>query len=101
MNSTHQAASQVQQATTKEVGFLLGKTSSCMLKVVGGLPVAEVMERYEDSLDGICALIKRIARDRDHEMDEAEAAAIALITEVVSAMHSACVRGMTAAGGEA
>ncbi|HBO6759375.1 TPA: hypothetical protein L4856_004907 [Pseudomonas aeruginosa] len=86
-----------QPAATKEVGFLVVPSSgACALKVCEGVPVGELMGIYEDSLDAVCAFIKRIARDGEHPMD----AAIALLTEVVGAMHSACRRGMTTARGD-
>ncbi|MGC6953025.1 hypothetical protein ACP0JC_29210 [Pseudomonas aeruginosa] len=91
-----------QPAATKEVGFLVVPSSgACALKVCEGVPVGELMGIYEDSLDAVCAFIKRIARDGEHPMDECEAAAIALLTEVAAAMHSSCVRGLDAAGGAA
>ncbi|QBI77414.1 hypothetical protein [Pseudomonas phage vB_Pae_BR123a] len=42
-----------------------------------------------------------MARDVVHPMNDSEAEAIALLTEVVAAMHSSCVRGLDATGGAA
>ncbi|MFU7166907.1 hypothetical protein ACM74V_18705 [Pseudomonas aeruginosa] len=90
-----------QPATTKEVGFLLTPSGLCALQVCEGVTIAEVMQRYEESLNALCVLLRRLARDVVHPMNDSEAEAIALLTEVVAAMHSSCVRGLDAAGGAA
>lgn len=90
-----------QPATTKGVGFLLLPSGLCALQVCEGVPIVEVMQRYEESLNALCALLRRMSRDIDHPMSDSEAEAIALLTEVVAAMHSSCVRGLDAAGGVA
>lgn len=54
------------------------------------------MQRYEESLNALCVLLRRMARDVDHPMNDSEAEAITLLTEVVAAMHSSCVRGLDA-----
>ncbi|ERV52491.1 hypothetical protein [Pseudomonas aeruginosa] len=95
-------SSQAQQlATTEEVGFLLTPSGLCALQVCEGIPIVEVMQRYEESLNALCVLLRRIGRDVDHPMNDSEAEAIALLTEVVAAMHGSCVRGLDATGGAA
>ncbi|HCK5589544.1 TPA: hypothetical protein N0J70_001680 [Pseudomonas aeruginosa] len=79
-------SSQAQQlATTEEVGFLLTPSGLCALQVCEGIPIVEVMQRYEESLNALCVLLRRMARDVDHPMNDSEAEAIALLTEVVAA----------------
>lgn len=46
-------SSQAQQSvTTEEVGFLLTPSGLCALQVCEGVPIVEVMQRYEESLIG-------------------------------------------------
>lgn len=89
-------------ATTEKVGFILSEqTGACMLQVCAGTPVLEVMARYDSIIDGLCCLVKRIAREGDGETCAAEMESIGVLMEVAGAMHGACLRSLEKAGGEA
>lgn len=89
-------------ARTEQVGFMLSEqTGSCMLQVCAGLPVLEVMARYDAIIDGLCCLVKRIAREGDGETCSVELESIGVLMEVAGAMHGACLRSLESAGGEA
>lgn len=98
-NSKAPAVAQ-QASETQCVAFLQSaSTGHCILEVRGGVPVEEVMECYEEVLDGLTAFIRRMSRDASIGIDEAEAAVLALLTELIGAMTAACSRGMAAGGG--
>lgn len=98
MSATRRSAS---AAGTEQVGFLLSEqTGACMLHVCAGTPVLEVMARYDSIIDGLCCLVKRIAREGDGETCAAEMESIGVLMEVAGAMHGACLRSLEKAGGE-
>lgn len=97
-NSKAPAVAQ-QESTTQCVAFLQpAGTVHCILEVRSGVPVADVMELYEEVLEGIAAILRRMARDSSGRV-ESEAAVISLLTEMIGAMTAACSRGIAAAGG--
>lgn len=97
-NSKAPAVAQ-QASATQCVAFLQSaSTGNCILEVRSGVPVSDVMECYEEVLDGITALVRRMARDSSGGV-ESEAAVLSLLTEMIGAMTAACSRGMAAAGG--
>lgn len=67
-------SSQAQQpVTTEEVGFLLTPSGLCALQVCEGGSHRRCDEGYEESLNALCVLLRRMARDVDHPMNDSEA----------------------------
>ncbi len=88
-------SSQAQQSvTTEEVGFLLTPSGLCALQVCEGVPIVEVMQRYEESLNALCALLRRMARLSKREaLDEASVILAGLSDILISLVEGSPMDG--------